>query len=537
MTLKISQLNINGYKSKKQELKTYLIENKTDILCLNETKLIKNETINIPNYIPIMNNRLNRRTVRSFGGGTAILIRDDIAFDSIRKYQIGKHEIISLTVFPDSTNMTRSFNLFCCYFPPNFSVDLELMKLLFSPNTIIVGDLNSKHPTWGSLKENARGSKLRELFDNNNMETYIMPPNYKTKKGEYKEVIQQIVSSEDRFFQIEKISSQTNMGSDHLPFSFSVFDPNASNKKSKYLKLYHLIDQNTVDSILNSFSLDKVFGVKEVEDKTSLLISLLKEIDTKIPSKFVTSNNQGLSFRTRCLIKERRKIINQLRKNKNSVPLKTRKNDLSREIRSEINKSEDKRYELIKNRINHKSTTKKAWKLIKNILDGANNNNNLSYSSPKFFKKDDGSVVKDKQDIADAFSERQKKIFTPNQSKHNRHKYLVDFWFKNTQFHRREYNSIYYNFASNLTRYTVDEPILLSEVSDALDNLKPNKAPGDDGIKNKLLFSIRHSLSPILTSLFNDWLNNSIFPTEFKLAKIQMIPKKPTLINFLNIVP
>eukprot|EP00111_Clytia_hemisphaerica_P014760 TCONS_00043508-protein len=144
MTLKILQLNLNGYKSKKQDLLTLITEQKPDLVCLNETKLIKKETITIPNYIPIMNNRIDRRTLKSYGGGTAILIKNDIAFDYDKKFQIGKHEIISVSIFPDSRNMKRFFNLYCCYFPPSFTVDLDVVKFLFPPNSIIVGDLNAK---------------------------------------------------------------------------------------------------------------------------------------------------------------------------------------------------------------------------------------------------------------------------------------------------------------------------------------------------------------------------------------------------------
>eukprot|EP00111_Clytia_hemisphaerica_P013538 TCONS_00039803-protein len=257
MTLKILQLNFNGYKSKKQDLLVFINEQKPDIVCLNETKLIKKESISTPKYTSIMNNRANRRTLKSFGGGTAILIRDDIVTDFIRKYQIGKHEIISISIFPDSRNLKRSFNLFCCYFPPSFTVDLDLIKLLFPPNSIVVGDLNAKHSSWGSTKDNIRGLDFRKLFDNNHLETYNMPPNYKNKKGEYKEVIQQIVTSQDRFFQIEDISSLPNMGSDHLPVTFSVFDPLASCKKTKNIKLYHKLNLDSVTTILNNFSLEK----------------------------------------------------------------------------------------------------------------------------------------------------------------------------------------------------------------------------------------------------------------------------------------
>jgi hypothetical protein len=39
----------------------------------------------------------------------------------------------------------------------------ELLKL--SPNGILAGDLNAKHPSWNSAVSNPSGEKLLQLFD------------------------------------------------------------------------------------------------------------------------------------------------------------------------------------------------------------------------------------------------------------------------------------------------------------------------------------------------------------------------------------
>ena len=57
----------------------------------------------------------------------------------------------------------------------------------------------------------------------------------------------------------------------------------------------------------------------------------------------------------------------------------------------------------------------------------------------KVYVKPGGSKVKDKQDIANSFKDRQEDMFIPNQSKDRKHKYVVEHWFnKRTHFHGKE---------------------------------------------------------------------------------------------------
>ena len=72
--------NIDGLVSKLNELKDYMLEEKTQIVCLTETKLnsvIKNEALNISDY-----NIWRKDRKQKSGGGVMILTKK--RFDSKR---------------------------------------------------------------------------------------------------------------------------------------------------------------------------------------------------------------------------------------------------------------------------------------------------------------------------------------------------------------------------------------------------------------------------------------------------------------------
>ena len=108
--LKIMQLNINSLNNKKEELKILIIENKPDIITLNETKMIYNEKVEIPGYTAVYSHRIGNKR----GGGVATLLKNNIKFDKIQKIQIEKHEIIKI----DLHFQEKIIHLVNCYIPP-----------------------------------------------------------------------------------------------------------------------------------------------------------------------------------------------------------------------------------------------------------------------------------------------------------------------------------------------------------------------------------------------------------------------------------
>ena len=68
-------------------------------------------------------------------------------------------------------------------------------------------------------------------------------------------------------------------------------------------------------------------------------------------------------------------------------------------------------------------------------------------------------------------------------------------------------------------------PILESEVRVALNELKPNKAVGLDGISNEILKASCNILCQPLTTLFNDILSQGVYPSSWNTGYIKCLHK------------
>ena len=65
----------------------------------------------------------------------------------------------------------------------------------------------------------------------------------------------------------------------------------------------------------------------------------------------------------------------------------------------------------------------------------------------------------------------------------------------------------------------------MEEVVDIIKGLNPRKAPGSDGITNKVLKRFPARLVFLLTAIYNAALSNNIFPQPWKQAIVIGIPK------------
>ena len=72
----------------------------------------------------------------------------------------------------------------------------------------------------------------------------------------------------------------------------------------------------------------------------------------------------------------------------------------------------------------------------------------------------------------------------------------------------------------------LDSPITALEVDEAIKSLKPDKSPGKDGVNGIFIKSVRVFILPLLTKLFNQMFELSIFPKEWNETIIVPIHKK-----------
>jgi hypothetical protein len=65
----------------------------------------------------------------------------------------------------------------------------------------------------------------------------------------------------------------------------------------------------------------------------------------------------------------------------------------------------------------------------------------------------------------------------------------------------------------------------VSEIREYIHTLKPNKAPGSDGIKAEIYQKTSDITAPFLTQIINDCFKKGYFPTQHKKAELSLMYK------------
>jgi len=155
--LKILQWNCNGLLAHQNELKQHLSQNFYDVICLQETFLKPPKNFHLTGYSVVRKDRVGMGK-----GGLVTLIRDSLYYTEITP-QDGIECI--LTKIKSDNSYITIVNL---YISSDQDIDINHICPLFTPKTVIVGDINAKNTLWGSPVTDQRGIIIENLMDNNN---------------------------------------------------------------------------------------------------------------------------------------------------------------------------------------------------------------------------------------------------------------------------------------------------------------------------------------------------------------------------------
>lgn len=88
------------------------------------------------------------------------------------------------------------------------------------------------------------------------------------------------------------------------------------------------------------------------------------------------------------------------------------------------------------------------------------------------------------------------------------------------------YNTTFTHTNSNVPDILNSLFITIDDIANAISHLDLNKGPGPDRIPPNFLFNCSHSLSPVLSTIFNNSLSSGVFPSAWKSSFIIPIHKK-----------
>ncbi|GFV62067.1 hypothetical protein TNCV_4108701 [Trichonephila clavipes] len=160
--LKILQCNINGLTSSATRIKLdHLLEialkQDVKVIAVQETKLKEITALKVKGFNIF---RVDRKS--KSGGGLALGLVRDINYQKI-EYPTDWSDLEVQGIRIQWRGKT--LDIINVYHPPNHKPLPPALSNLLNKNSIIVGDLNAKHPSWGCSCSNARGEELLQLLD------------------------------------------------------------------------------------------------------------------------------------------------------------------------------------------------------------------------------------------------------------------------------------------------------------------------------------------------------------------------------------
>jgi len=500
--------NCNGIDKKAEALGQFLEKKKPEIVALNEVKLDQeraNYRLRFAGYSMILK---ARKSNPNQGGGVALLIRNDLDY-SVNDLKFSQLEIICIKVKVGNLfiNVVTYYN--------SQKLNIELFKYLdkLEIDYILIGDLNARSKQFGCVGMNENGKILEDiLVECNSVMLYNNKPTYfKIKLGEiYEEILDYCLCSPflaAKVAQIDVVES-SYLQSDHLPLVVELKlnkGPKISEKRvSKYnfQEADWVLYKETFNEIVKSTSDENLENMNVSQLNDFLLKSIYQASISTIPIRSDFKSSKKLPKEIITLIKERKYIKNQIFR-KGKIELKPQYNNLTYQLRNEILKIRNDKWNklLVKIDKNHVSS-KLFWKEI--------NSHKKAQASKKiptlFANEREHSTDAEKCEL---FGEILGNTFSENGDGFDEKVKIeiekeVELWVAKDDF----------------------KEISMPEMRDVIGKLKEQSAPGKDCIHNVMIKNLPENGYKILLKLANKSFKNGELAKKWKGAQITMIPKK-----------
>lgn len=488
-SIRLAYWNANGLENKKLELKEFMSRKEIDVMLIGETWLKDCKKFKIPNYCTYRNDRKEQPK-----GGTAILI----------KKHIKHHQLISTPGPIENTDIlipTEKGNLkiISTYCSPKRTLTQTALDNLLRDScpTILLGDLNAKHKSWGCNHNNTSGIALLRYTQGNNV--LLHTPSDPTHYGEKgRPDILDICLSKNVLQKIE-IESLPELSSDHNPIitelNFKTTKIPTEIKKINWTKFHFYLRNNTaVIKQLNTMQeIDR-----EIETMTKEIQAAIEQA-TKRTQK-TQEFRQSIPQQLKLLIQEKRKAKKKWQRTLDPQDLR-----LATQLNNEVKRSLiDHRNEKWQNRlqeIEEEQTPNPMWKLTKTLRTKL-------ITIPPLLHENKHVITN--EDKAETLAKSIEAQCSPNPVVDEEHE-----------------QNILQIIAEALAENdeTSTRPASFEEITNIIRRSKNRKAPGRDEITNNALKHAPKKTIVKLLNIINASLRMSYFPTPWKQAIIITIPK------------
>uniref|UniRef100_A0A6M2DME9 Putative rna-directed dna polymerase from mobile element jockey n=1 Tax=Xenopsylla cheopis TaxID=163159 RepID=A0A6M2DME9_XENCH len=494
-TLRIGVWNSNGLAQHNHELYYFLQVQKIDVMLISETHFTSTPNIRFPGYSMYSTNHPDGTA----HGGSAIIIRSAIKHCEFQSFSEEYLQASSVIV----ENPVKNFVIAAIYCPPRHkitSTEFDNFFHLLGPKFIIGGDFNAKHHFWGSRLITPRGHQLyNSLLKNNLNHVSTGEPTYwPSDRSKVPDLLDFCLTKGLVSSQL-KAEYCLDLSSDHSPIIISygtyiVRDPSdkfLTNKRTDWIKFQKHLEANVSCNI----------PLKNEVDIDNAIIRLNQNI---IEAARISTPPLDARTNTYCPLELKRMIAvkRKLRKRWQTTRFSDDKRKFNKAIKDlkhlmlEIKNQHMSDY--LSNLSNEDHSIWRATKKIKGPM-----------TAVPPLKYNDGSWARTSSEKADLFANYLENVFTP---------------FPRTCSAAQE-QCITDDVNDLGSSKDVATKIKISKIYESIRSSKAGKTPGPDRISNYILKMLPPKALRYITILFNSIIRIKYYPTQWKTARIILIPK------------
>ena len=494
--LRILYWNAAGLKPRIQLLRHTLREQNVDVALINESHLRPSDAANFPGYHIL---RLDAPQSNAFRG-LLVAVRRNLVHQPLPILDSRTFQSLGVEV----TLGDRALRIFAIYRPSTSKLDVKEVRDILSSTipTLLAGDWNIKHPTWGNRQACTNGRKLFVDASRHNYEITgpDEPTHYPMSRTYAPTTIDLVVHRGMMAMALEVLPDA--FGSDHLPVlavitgrPVIVRRPPARNMIC-WEKFAATLNKTTP---VRSELLDSPASIDRLEAN---LTNVIKEAMDGAAAPLHPRRLPKTAAKVLQLITEKRRVRAEWQRTREPAT-KTKLNNLIESVRAALDNSAALSWDARIAQASEDQTS--LFKLCRQITKKP------APVGPLYH--DDGSLRYMADDRAEIFADHLRGHFAPNPSRcpeiHSQLEWEVE------------------NILNATTLPLPPTPFFSpSAVRKAAGRLKPRKAPGRDGVTNGALRHLPLKTYASLSRLFNAILRLGYFPQAWKEGLVIMFVKQ-----------
>lgn len=493
-------VNFNSIRDKQQLLEVSTNYLKPDVIIGCETKItkdIKNTEILPPEYQK--NENVFRKDRNEFGGGVILAFREGLVASQIEAPESDAEEVWAQVQIKNQPPL----KICSFYRPPGSGPDpiIELNKTTEHINRngknhiIVAGDFNCGHIDWKTCSVNPRAPEAdahHHLIDYMNDQSLTNIQHQSTRVHNNLDLYLTSIPS-----LVKEYDVVPGLSDHDMVVIDSEISPMFSHSKPRKIPLHHKANWEQIKKEANDFASDfsrNHSSLSVNENWLNIKGFLRHTLEENIPSKMKTRKNRLPWLNTALLrnIKKKKRLFRKAKKSKSESDWNNYK-IFAKSVKKELRYAHRKHMETTLEKAIEEGNSKPFWGYIKARKKDAGGIAPL---------KVNGELECTSQGKAEVLSKQFTSVFTKDKGDK-----LPE--------------------TCGAPQPTI-APLQINEkgVMKLLEKLKPSKAPGPDGIPNRLLKELAQELAGPLTLLFNQSIKEGEVPKDWKKANIAPIYKK-----------